>query len=194
MLSDALAVIEAAGLESFVPCAASHSGWIAIELRRRFPDRVPALVHFDWMVSEPPEPYTRVIEQLTAPEEWTLARDTLFEIWRAGVKTEAIDEAFDVMAAQGREMWMRSGREIGSEYRLNGSPLAAWSQLEPPPPVLHAFGQPADPEYLASQQEFAAGHPWFHVRRVPALSHFAMLEAATEADAAVFDFLAACGL
>src|SRR5690349_6836629 len=28
MLEDALSVLDAAGLSSFVPCAASHSGWI----------------------------------------------------------------------------------------------------------------------------------------------------------------------
>src|SRR5689334_12898248 len=61
MVADALAVVAAAGLDSFVPCAASHSGWIAIELRRRLGDRVPALVHLDWMVTEPPPPYMAVI-------------------------------------------------------------------------------------------------------------------------------------
>ena len=35
MVADALAVIEAAGIEQVVPVAASHSGWVAIELRRR---------------------------------------------------------------------------------------------------------------------------------------------------------------
>jgi pimeloyl-ACP methyl ester carboxylesterase len=189
MLLDALAVVEAAGLSSFVPCAASHSGWIAIELRRRFPERVPALVHLDWMVQEPPRRYTEVIEQLTSPTEWRLARDTLFEIWRADVATKAINRAFETMAAHDGEMWMRSGREIGAAYRRHGSPLAAWSALDPPPPVLHAYGQPPAPEYLAAQESFAAANPWFEVRRLPAASHFAMLEAPAAVDAAIGEFL-----
>ncbi len=190
MLEDALAVVEATGLESFVPCAASHSGWIAIELRRRLGgDRVPALVHLDWMVQEPPERYLAVLDQLPSPDEWPAARDTLFGIWRAGVHTPPIDRAFEVMAAQDGEMWRRSGREIGSAYRQQGSPLAAWSALDPPPPVLHAYGQPPAPEYLAAQEEFAAEHPWFEVRRLPASSHFAMLEAPAAVDTAIAEFL-----
>ena len=35
MVEDALAVVAASDVETFVPCAASHSGWVAIELRRR---------------------------------------------------------------------------------------------------------------------------------------------------------------
>ena len=34
MVQDALTAIAATGLQRFVVCAASHSGWIAIELRR----------------------------------------------------------------------------------------------------------------------------------------------------------------
>jgi pimeloyl-ACP methyl ester carboxylesterase len=56
MVEDALAVADAAGAEQFVPCAASHAGFIAIELRRRYPERVPALVHVDWYVVPPPPP------------------------------------------------------------------------------------------------------------------------------------------
>ena len=35
MVADALGVIEAARVDQVVPVAASHSGWVAIELRRR---------------------------------------------------------------------------------------------------------------------------------------------------------------
>jgi len=189
MVTDALAVADAAGLSSFVPCAASHSGWVAIELAQRYPDRIPALVHFDWMVSEPSRRYMSVIDQLTSPEEWRQARDTLFAIWRAGVSTPPIDRAIEVMRSQDAEMWMRSGREIGSAYRSNGSPLAAWSTLEDQRPVLHSYGQPTDPAYLALQEEFAASNPWFEVTHIPAVTHFAMLENAAAVDSAVVEFL-----
>ena len=64
MIADVLAVADAAGVEQFVPCAASHSGFVAIELRRRFPERVPMLVHVDWYVVPPPPPYRAVLEML----------------------------------------------------------------------------------------------------------------------------------
>ena len=46
MVADALGVIEVSGIEQVVPVAASHSGWVAIELRRRLgAERVPKIVH-----------------------------------------------------------------------------------------------------------------------------------------------------
>ncbi|MGH3261175.1 MAG: hypothetical protein ACRDNS_04180, partial [Trebonia sp.] len=103
--------------------------------------------------------------------------------------TASVDRAFEVMKAQDADMWMRSGREIREAYAQNGSPLAAWAALDPTPRVLHAYGQPTDPEYLAIQERFAAEHPWFHVRRLPADSHFAMLESPQAVDAAIVGVL-----
>jgi len=37
-VDDALAVVEACGLDHFAVVSASHSGWVAIELRRRLGD------------------------------------------------------------------------------------------------------------------------------------------------------------
>lgn len=191
MVEDALAVVEAAGVSSFVACAASHAGWIAIELRRRFPDRVLALVHVDWMVTEPPEPYLQVIEQLRSPEEWAQARDTLYEIWRAGVAVPAVDAGLAEMHQHGAGMWIRSGREISRAYAQHTSPMRTWAALDPPPPVLHVYGQPRAPEFLAAQKQYAVDHPWFRVEHVSAASHFAMLEAPDEVEAAIEGFLAA---
>jgi pimeloyl-ACP methyl ester carboxylesterase len=192
-IADVLAVADAAGIERFVPCAASHSGFVAIELRRRFPERVPCLVHVDWYVVPPPPPYRAVLEQLTSPEEWPLARDKLIEIWRAGVERPEIDEALDVMRLQGADMWMRSGREIASGYARVGSPTSAWAALDPHVPVLHLYGQPPDPGFLAAQEEFAAAHPWFTVRKLGSVTHFAMIETPEEVAGAIEDFVrAAC--
>ncbi len=190
MVADALAVVDAAGVETFVPCAASHSGFVAIELRRRFPDRVPMLVHTDWYVVPPPAPYRAVLELLTSPEGWPAARDRLFEIWRAGVDRPEIDEAIEVMRRQSAEMWMRSGREITVGYEHVGSPADAWAALEPPVPVLHVYGQPEDPGFLAVQEEFAGEHPWFGVRKLDGRTHFAMIETPEEVAAAIEGFVA----
>ena len=176
MVEDALAVVDAAGVERFVPCAASHSGFVAIELRRRFPERVPALVHVDWYVIPPPPPYRAVLEMLTSPDDWPAARDKLFEIWRAGAGDPAIGEALAVMNRHGADMWRRSGREIAAGYAAVGSPAEAWAALSPPVPVLHLYGQPRDPAFLEAQQAFAAVHSWFTVKQLPGVTHFAMIE------------------
>ena len=176
MVEDALAVADDAGVGRFVPCAASHSGFVAIELRRRFPERVPALVHVDWYVVPPPPPYRAVLEMLTSEKDWPAARDKLFEIWRGGVHETGIEDALGVMRLHGAEMWMRSGREIAAGYDRVGSPTDAWASLEPPCPVLHVYGQPRAPEFLEMQTTFAETHPWFTVQQLPGTTHFAMIE------------------
>jgi pimeloyl-ACP methyl ester carboxylesterase len=188
MVADVLAVADAAGVDQFVPCAASHSGFVAIELRRRHPERVPRLVHVDWYVTAPPPPYRAVLEQLTT-DDWPAARDRLFEIWRAGSDLPEVAEAIEVMKRQGEEMWRRSGREIAAGYDRVGSPLQAWAALDPPTPVLHVYGQPQDPAFLAAQQEFAAGHEWFGVQKTSGVTHFAMIETPTDVARAIDAFV-----
>jgi pimeloyl-ACP methyl ester carboxylesterase len=190
MVEDALAVVEASGVETFVPCAASHSGWVALELRRRLGERVPRLFHADWMLAVPSEPYLEVIRQLDS-DEWPQARDTLFTIWAAGVDTPEIRRVLDVMVEHGEEMWRRSGREIGASYARGGSPFEAFSALEPAVPMLHVYGQPQDFAYLELQRDYAAEHAWFSVVKLDATTHFAMIEAATEVADAIEDFVAA---
>ena len=63
--------------------------------------------------------------------------------------------------------------------------------IPPPAGVLHLYGQPQDPAFFEAQEEFAARHPWFRVERVPAQTHFAMVETAKEAAAAIEAFVAA---
>jgi pimeloyl-ACP methyl ester carboxylesterase len=188
MVEDALSVIEASGVETVVPCAASHSGWVAIELRRRLGERVPRLVHADWMLAVPSARYMEVIRQLDS-DEWPLARDTLFTIWAAGVDTPEIRHVLGVMSEHGEEMWRRSGREIEASYARGGSPLQAFAALEPLVPVLHVYGQPHDPDYLELQRRFAAEHEWFSVRKLEATTHFAMIEAAPEVADAIERFV-----
>jgi pimeloyl-ACP methyl ester carboxylesterase len=177
MVQDALSVIEAAGLQTVIPCSASHSGWVAIELRRRLGERIPAIVHFDWMVHEPSSAYMELISELQDPDRWPHARDMLFDIWRAGVEDDHIDAALEVMRRQDAEMWMRSGREIEASYRRAGSPLRALSAFPTVPMVRHVYGQPATPEYLEAQQRFAEEHDWYSVHRLDARTHFSMIEA-----------------
>lgn len=191
MVEDALAVVEASGAETVVPCSASHSGWVAIELRRRLGERVPKLVLADWMVVRPSERYMGVIHQLDS-SEWPEAKQTLFTIWAAGVETPEIQRTLGVMDEHGEEMWMRSGREIGASYAAYGSPLEALAQLESPPRVLHLYGQPQDEAFLEEQERFAAEHDWFSVLHLPEVrTHFVMVEAQQEVAGAIEGFVAA---
>ncbi len=189
MVADALAVADDAGVERFVPCAASHSGFVALELRRRHPERVPMLVHVDWYVVPPPPPYRAVLEQLRG-EAWAAARDRLFEIWTAGVETPELAEAIAVMHRQGEDMWQRSGREITAGYDREGSPTRAWDEFEPAVPVLHLYGQPRDPAFLLAQEEYAASRPWFTVQQLPGRTHFAMIETPDEVARSISAFVA----
>jgi pimeloyl-ACP methyl ester carboxylesterase len=189
LVEDAETVIAAAGLQTLIPCTASHSGWVAIELRRRLGDRVPAIVHLDWMVTEPSAAYMRLIGELQSERAWRDARDTLFEIWRAGDERRGIGDALSVMKQQESAMWMRSGREIEASYRRHGCPLRALSELDPPPHVLHVYGQPDTGEYLDAQLQFASEHSWFGVRQVPARTHFSMIETPSDVAAAIEEFV-----
>jgi pimeloyl-ACP methyl ester carboxylesterase len=189
-VADALAVVEAAGLDEFVPVSASHSGWVAIELRRRLGERVPRIVHMDWLLVPPSERYLDVIRLLQSAERWPEARDTLYRIWRSGVDDPDIEAVLATMSAHGADMWMRSGHKIEAAFAENGCPFDALERLDPPPPVLHLYGQPADDAYLARQEAFAAEHPWFEVRRLPARTHFAMTETPEESVAEIERFLA----
>jgi len=51
-----------------VPLAISHSGWVAIELRRRLGSRMPVVVLLDWLVLEPPAPFLDALAALQDPE------------------------------------------------------------------------------------------------------------------------------
>jgi pimeloyl-ACP methyl ester carboxylesterase len=132
-----------------------------------------------------------LLHAMQTPEGWQEARETLFTIWQAGIEAPEIAAVIDVMREQDGEMWMRSGREITAAYERGSSPLQTYERMEQPPPgVLHLYGQPQDPAYFEAQEEFAARHPWFHVERVPAQTHFSMVETAEEAAAAIESLVA----
>ena len=93
------------------------------------------------------------------------------------------------MGSYGPDMLARAGREIAAAYARARSPLEELARLEPPPPTLHLYAQPAHPGFLRVQEEFAAAHPWFQVRRLDARSHFPTLEIPVELAAALDPFV-----
>lgn len=190
LVEDALAVIEASGAEQIVPVALSHAGWVAIELRRRLPQRVQKLVLLDWIISEPPPPFLGALQGLQSPESWNETREQLFAMWLHGLEIPELKSYIhDDMGSYGAAMWARAGREIGAAYAAAGSPLQALAELDPPAPTLHLYAQPDDPGYLAAQHSFSAAHPWFEVRKLDARSHFPMLEVPDEMAAVIEAFV-----
>ena len=61
LLADALAAIEESNVDRIIPVALAHSGWIAIELRRRLGNRIPKLVLLSWIVTDPPPQFLTVL-------------------------------------------------------------------------------------------------------------------------------------
>jgi pimeloyl-ACP methyl ester carboxylesterase len=182
LIEDAIAVIESSGAQQIVVFSMHHSGWVAIELRRQLGDKIAKLIHLDWVVFPPPEPYMNLVRGLADPNGWQQARQILFTIWQDGINNppELVDFINGEMTSYGEDMWTRSGREIGASFDQYSFPLQALSTLNPPVPTLHLYAQPKDPGYLQAQQEFAAKNPWFQVHQLHADSFFAQFDAADE--------------
>lgn len=187
LVIDALSVIEEHGLERVVPVAASHAGWVALELRRKLADRVPALVLVDWMVLGPPPGFDGALAGLQDPTASEHVRDQLFAMWTEGVDHPEVLASVRRMGEHGTPMWSRAGREISAAFAAEPVPLDAAERLECP--VLHLYAQPEDPGFLAAQQAYAARHSWFEVKRLEARSHFPMLEVPQDMALLIEDFL-----
>ncbi|NTX00973.1 alpha/beta fold hydrolase [Myxococcus sp. CA040A] len=177
VLEDLLAVIDASGARQVVPVAISHAGFLALELRRELgAERIPQLVVLDWIVTEPPPPFLATLRGLMS-ERWGRTRDELFQQWTRGVENKDVLRAVhEDMLEFSEEMWARAAREIAAAYSREGSPLRALAGLSPATPTLHLYSQPDTHDYLETQVAFAATHPWFHVMKLPAVSHLPTLE------------------
>ncbi len=178
LVNDALAVVEAAAVKRLIPVATAHAGWIAIELRKRLgPEKVPAIVLLDWMVTGAPPGFLDALRGLENEASWSGVRASLFERWTTGVSDPAVHAFVKEMGKLGFDMWARGGREIGAAFRKHQSPLAFLERMTPPCSTLHLYAQPQDPGFLEAQRSYAASHPWFQVERLDARSHFPTLEA-----------------
>jgi pimeloyl-ACP methyl ester carboxylesterase len=178
LVTDAMALLDTAAVDTVVPVALSHAGWVALELRRRLgPDRVPAVVLLDWMVLGPPPGFLDALEALQRPEAWETVRGQLFGMWTHGVDVPAVHDYVASMAAYGQEAWARAGREISRAFTADPVPIEALARITPPCPTLHVYAQPGDDALLAAQRAQAEHYDWFEVHRLEARSHFPMFEA-----------------
>ena len=189
MVEDVLAVVDATQVERFVPVAASHAGWVSLELRRLLGDRVAGCVFLSWMVLGAPAPFLAGLERMQQPDGWEEVKNQLFGMWRGGGNHPGVEAQLARMDSYGAETWMRAGREIHSAYSGFGAPLDVLSSLDPPVKALHVYAQPDDPGELAAQESFASEHDWFSVHRLEAASHFPQFELPDETARLVEDFV-----
>ncbi|QSQ13929.1 alpha/beta fold hydrolase [Myxococcus landrumensis] len=177
VLDDLLAVLKASGARRVVPVCISTSGDWALDLHRELgAARVPHLVLLDWLVTEPPPAFSSILRGLMS-ERWGRARDELLETWAHGVENEDVLRTLRVdMREVSEEMWARAAREITASQARHGTPLRALAGLNPAPTTLHLYAQPDTQDYLEEQVAFSATHPWFHVMKLPAVSHLPSLE------------------
>ena len=192
-VDDAVALVDALGVDRVIPVALSHAGWVAVELRRRLgAERVPGMVLVDWMVLGTPPGFDGALAGLQDDAAWAEVRAALFGMWTQGVDVPAVREYVASMGEYGASYWQRAGREIAACFAANGAPLAALDALPEPCPTLHLYAQPADDAVLAAQQALADTHAWFEVHRLDARSHFPMFEVPDEMARLVEEF--ACRL
>ncbi len=190
LVADARAVLDAAGVHRVIPVGVSHGSWAAIDLRRELgPARVPGIVFVDWMVLGVPPPFLDALAGLQDPERWATVRDALFHKWTTGIDLPVLTDYIAQMARADRAMWARGSREIAARFAAEPFPLAALER--DPCPTLHVYAQPADPGFLAAQQDYEASHAWFAVRRLEASSHFPSLEVPRDLAAILEAFAAA---
>lgn len=177
LVDDAISVIDDSRANAVVPVAAAHAGWVAIALRRRLgPDRVPRLVFLDWMVMGAPAPFRDALMAMASPPTTRAVVDQITAMWVAGLDVPALSDYVGSMAASPDDMWARAAREISSAFEQFGTPLEALAALDPTPPTLHMYAQPADPAHLDAQLRYAGNNPWFEVEHLDAASHFPMFE------------------
>ncbi|MCW2496287.1 alpha/beta hydrolase [Jatrophihabitans sp.] len=192
LVSDAMAVIERAGLERVVPVATSHGGWIAIELQRQLGvERVPGIVSLSWTVLGPPPGFFTLMDSLRDPEHWQQARAEMLHTWTLDAKAAPVRDYVAGMTSHGFDMWSRAAREIAADFVAHRSPIAALQQAATP--FLHLYAQPNDEAYLHAQLALRERRPWFHVEQLPGQTYFPALEQPELTAAAIEAFVSELG-
>lgn len=190
LVSDALAVIEAARVKRVIPVATAHAGFTAIELRKRLGrDKVPALVLIDWMVAGAPPGFLDGLAAMQNEAAFPSVRAKLFEMWSTGVSHAGVHAFIQEMGKYDFDMWSRAGREISAAFKKHERPLDVLAGLEAPCPTLHLYAQPDDPGFLAAQKSFAESHSWFEVQKLDARSHFPTIEVPGPVSKSIQDFV-----
>lgn len=203
MVADAIAVFNASGARSVIPITQAHGGWVGVELLRRLGERVKKLIFISWnpiLTGQNPLAPTLlrgmkglqgelIWQALQDDAKWGDAVAQVVDTWVEGSPPAVEAQIRDETASHGFEDWARGGREIAAMFAQEIDPLHALSKSSAPASALHIYAQPRIPEWFAAQELFALDHPWFHVRRLEAVSHFPTLEVPDETAAAIRRFI-----
>ena len=188
LADDALAVLEASGAASVIPVASAHSGWVALELRRRLGRRVEGIVSLEWFVLGLPPQLREALAGMQSPDRWRQVVEGMHQRWLNGAQNPGLERFLRVGMSTGFPMWSRAGREITAAFDREPVPFQALERSGVP--VLLLYSQPPDDSQLAAYQQLARDHPWFSVERLPSRTQLSMLEEPEAIAAAIEQFVA----
>jgi len=191
MASDIVAFVDHLGLETVSTVSSSHGGWANIEACQRLgASRVPKVVLVSWLLTEPSQGIINMCQQLQDPNGWEAARDGFFKVALGNSDNQDIANHFATeMTSFGQPYWNRTGREMGDSYQTWKSVGDRLAALDEPRPIAHLYSVPQDAAYVRANRAFAESHPWFVPVRVPAETHFPVLESPTVVSRIIHEFL-----
>ncbi|AKE01130.1 2-heptyl-3-hydroxy-4(1H)-quinolone (PQS) dioxygenase (plasmid) [Rhodococcus erythropolis] len=173
---DALAILDAIGVDEFLPVSASHGGWALVQLLvDAGPARARAGVVLDWLMRRPTPEFTAALLSLQDPEGWVDSCRALFHTWRPN-DSDWVESRVERAKEFGFDMWARSGRVISGAYGEHGTPLEFMKTITPERHIRHLFSTPSDSDYVAPQEAFASENEWFSYALLGGTSHFPHLE------------------
>jgi pimeloyl-ACP methyl ester carboxylesterase len=198
---DALAVLDAAGVERPAVVGCSFGGATALDLALAEPERVAALVEVAATPSghEPTPDLLAAFERVEAAYEQggvEAANEVELEMWADGPGREPGSSDPDFRArvgAMNREALRREEAREEADRVLEPDPLeppALGRLAEVEAPTLVVTGEHDQPSVLAGSAAIAAGVPGAEAVEIPDAAHLPSLERPEAFEAAVLPFLA----
>ncbi len=189
LVDDVAKFIETKKLKQFNLVSTSHGCWVNIDLCEKFGTaKLDKTVVIDWLMT-PHQGFYHQLKEGQDPVNDHVGRQSFFDEWVAATdNADVINHIRTEMPWFKGEMWVIACREIERAYRKWGSPLDRMEALASKPQVLHVYSQPLSSEYRDFQNNFAAGHPWFHPLHIPGQTHFPTLESPVPVAKAIRDF------
>lgn len=190
-VADTIALLDALEIETFVPIAHAHGGWVAMDIAEELgTGRVPQLMILDLIMTPAPPEFVAGLHAIQRRETWLAGRDGLVQSWLAGSANEAVlHHMMHDCGGHGFDMWSRACRVIENAYDTWGSPMGRMEQLTEPRPIRHVFSHPKSAEYDALHEEFRKRNPWFSYTRLDGETHFPGIELPEQVAGELFDFL-----
>ncbi|AKE01142.2 2-heptyl-3-hydroxy-4(1H)-quinolone (PQS) dioxygenase (plasmid) [Rhodococcus erythropolis] len=172
--ADTIALLDAIGVDVFVPVAHAHGGWVALQLADELGvQRVPRVLIADLIMTTIPSDFAAAVRDLQKPDRWKSARAGLAKSWLSGgVTLPLLKHLLIESRGFGFDTWARSGRVIEDAYNRWGSPMGRMEQLNEPRPIRHVFSHPKTSSYDELHVAFRGRHPWFSHRRLAGRTHF----------------------